>query len=221
MFFKANFYYITMLFVKEDKMPYSTFTFEKIKKDLSLSTIDKMGLFSHITGVETDEMFSKSLTEDNIPIGLAINTEKARSELIIMPMLLELRKMMNKQISLFSGIEFNVDEEVGLNGVCDFVVSLSSEQFFLDAPVVVIVEAKKEDITKGLPQCIAEMRASQIFNEKRENQIETVYGVVTTGSNWKFLKLQNQTVYIDFDEYHIKEFNKIMGILLTMCLKKA
>ncbi|MBF0100886.1 MAG: hypothetical protein HQK77_08270 [Desulfobacterales bacterium] len=202
-------------------MPYSTFTFEKIKKDLSLSTIDKMGLFSHITGVETDEMFSKSLTEDNIPIGLAINTEKARSELIIMPMLLELRKMMNKQISLFSGIEFNVDEEVGLNGVCDFVVSLSSEQFFLDAPVVVIVEAKKEDITKGLPQCIAEMRASQIFNEKRENQIETVYGVVTTGSNWKFLKLQNQTVYIDFDEYHIKEFNKIMGILLTMCLKKA
>ncbi len=202
-------------------MSYSNFTFDKVKKELNLIPTDKTGLFSHIDEAEPDEFFSKSLKEDNIPLGLAINTEKARSELIITPVLLELRKMMNKQISLFSGIEFNVVEEQGLNGICDFIVSLSVEQFFLDAPVVVIVEAKKEDITKGLPQCIAEMRASQIFNERRDNQIETIYGVVTTGSNWKFLKLQNQTVYIDFDEYHIKELNKIMGILFSMCQKKA
>lgn len=128
--------------------------------------------------------------------------------------------MLNKQISLFSGIEFDVAEEYGLSGVCDFILSLSPEQFFLDAPIVVIVEAKKEDLTKGLPQCIAEMRASQIFNRKRENQIETIYGVVTTGSIWKFLELQNQTVYIDFDEYHIKELDKIIGILFSMCQKK-
>jgi hypothetical protein len=202
-------------------MAYSNFTFDKVRKDLNLITKDKSGLFSHITEVKADEYFSKSLKEDNIPLGLAINTEKARSELIIAPVLLELRKMMNKQVSLFSGIEFDVVEEQGLNGVCDFIVSLSSEQFFLDAPIVVIVEAKKEDITKGLPQCIAEMRASQIFNGRRENQIETVYGVVTTGSNWKFLKLQNQTVYIDFDEYHIKELDKIMGILFSMCQKNT
>jgi len=202
-------------------MAYSNFTFDKVKKDLNLTTVDKTGLFSHITEAETDEYFSKFFKEDNIPLGLAINTEKARSELIITPVLLELRRMMDKQISLFSGIEFDVADEQGLNGVCDFIVSLSVEQFFLDAPVVVIVEAKKEDITKGLPQCIAEMRAAQIFNEKRENRIETVYGVVTTGSNWKFMKLQNQTVYIDFDEYHIKELNSIIGILFSMCQKKA
>jgi len=202
-------------------MAYSNFTFDKIRKELNLMTEDKTGLFSHITEVQADEYFSKSLKEDNIPLGLAINTEKARSELIIAPVLLELRKMTNKQISLFSGIEFDVIEEQGLNGICDFIISLSSEQFFLDAPIVVIVEAKKEDITKGLPQCIAEMRASQIFNGRRENQIETIYGVVTTGSNWKFLKLQNQTVYIDFDEYHIKELNKIMGILFSMCQKNS
>ncbi len=201
-------------------MAYSNFTFDKIRKDLNLMTEDKTGLFSHITEVKTDEYFSKSLKEYNIPLGSAINTEKARSELIIAPVLLELKKMMNKQISLFSGIEFDVAEEHGLNGVCDFIVSLSPEQFFLDAPIVVIAEAKKEDITKGLPQCIAEMRASQIFNGKRENQIGTVYGVVTTGSIWKFLELQNQTVYIDFDEYHIKELDKIMGILFSMCQKK-
>jgi hypothetical protein len=38
--------------------------------------------------VKADEYFSKSLKEDNIPLGLAINTEKARSELIIAPVLL-------------------------------------------------------------------------------------------------------------------------------------
>jgi hypothetical protein len=206
---------------KRRKMAYSNFTFDKIRKELNLMTEDKTGLFSHIAEVKADEYFSKSLKEDNIPLGLAINTEKARSELIIAPVLLELRKMTNKQISLFSGIEFDVIEEQGLNGVCDFIVSLSPEQFFLDAPIVVIVEAKKEDITKGLPQCIAEMRASQIFNGRRENQIETIYGVVTTGSNWKFLKLQNQTVYMDFDEYHIKELDKIMGILFSMCQKNS
>jgi hypothetical protein len=202
-------------------MAYSNFTFDKIRKELNIIIKDKTGLFSHITEVKTDEYFSKSLKEDNVPLGLAINTEKARSELIIAPVLLELRKMTDKQVSLFSGIEFDVIEEQGLNGVCDFIISLSSEQFFLDAPVVVIVEAKKEDITKGLPQCIAEMKASQIFNGRRENQIETIYGVVTTGSNWKFLKLQNQTVYIDFDEYHIKELDKIMGILFSMCQKNT
>ena len=202
-------------------MAYSNFTFDKVRKELNLITENKTGLFSHIAEVKVDEYFSKSLKEDNIPLGLAINTEKARSELIIAPVLLELRKMMNKQISLFSGIELDVVEEQGLNGVCDFIISLSSEQFFLDAPIVVIAEAKKEDITKGLPQCIAEMRASQIFNGRRENQIETIYGVITTGNNWKFLKLQNQTVYIDFDEYHIKELNKIMGILFSMCHKNS
>jgi len=198
-------------------MAYSSFTFDKIRKELHLTTEDKAGLFSHIAEVEIDEYFLKHLKKDNIPLGLAINTEKARSELIITPVLLELRKMTNRRISLFSGIQFDVIEEQGLNGVCNFIVSLSVEQFFLDAPVVVIVEAKKENIIKGLPQCIAEMRAAQIFNEKRENQIETVYGIVTTGSNWKFLKLQNQMVSIDFDEYHIKELNRIMGILLSMC----
>jgi hypothetical protein len=85
--------------------------------------------------VKADEYFSKSLKEDNIPLGLAINTEKARSELIIAPVLLELRKMTNKHVSLFSGIEFDVVEELGLNGACDFIVSLSSEHNNRSLPI--------------------------------------------------------------------------------------
>ena len=60
------------------------------------------------------------------------------------------------------------------------------------------------------------MKAAQLFNEKKGHHIPTLYGVVTTGSLWKFLKLEDQTIYIDLDEYYIKELHKIMGILLAM-----
>lgn len=82
-------------------MAYSNFTFDKIRKELNLITEDKTGLFSHITEVKTDEYFSKCLKEDNVPLGLAINTEKARSELIIAPVLLELKKMTDNGESVF------------------------------------------------------------------------------------------------------------------------
>ena len=55
----------------------------------------------------------------------------------------------------FSGIEFNVDAENGLTGVCDFLVSLSPARFVLEAPVIILVEAKKDDLTVGLGQCVA------------------------------------------------------------------
>jgi len=70
----------------------------------------------------------------------------------------------------------------------DYIISLSKEQFFLDIPIITIVEAKNEKINLGLPQCIAEMKAAQIFNQtKGSKQFKKIFGVVTTGSNWKFL----------------------------------
>lgn len=77
-----------------------------------------------------------------VPLARAINTEKARSELMIANILVEARKRLNHQISLFSGIEFNVDKASDLNGFCDFMISASPEQLMLNAPVITIVEAK-------------------------------------------------------------------------------
>jgi len=117
---------------------------------------------------------------------------------------------------LFSGVEFNVDPPRGLNGVCDFIITRSSEQFFIRVPAIVIVEAKNENITGGLGQCIATMLAARVFNAQEDQSISPVYGVVTSGSIWKFLQLLGHTVYIDLEDYYINNAGKILGILMHM-----
>jgi hypothetical protein len=156
------------------------------------------------------------ILRENIPLGLAINTEKARSELLISPILVELRKTLGHKISLFSGIEFNIDPSRGLNGVCDFLISASPTQIMLTAPIIQIVEAKNENIKSGIPQCIAEMRAAQIFNEQKHTPFPTIYGVVTIGSSWKFMQLRENSITIDIMEYFIDNVEKILGILRFM-----
>jgi hypothetical protein len=196
-------------------MSYSDFTLQKIVKDFQLVLHERIDLFAQVPESALSDYFAMTLKE-NVPLALAINTEKARSELIIAVVLVELRKMLNYQISLFSGVELNVDPPRGLNGVCDFIITRSPEQFFISAPAIVIVEAKNENITGGLGQCIATMLAARLFNAQEDQAIFPVYGAVTSGSVWKFLHLVDNTLYIDLEEYHINDVGKILGILMHM-----
>jgi hypothetical protein len=152
----------------------------------------------------------------NVSLATSITTEKARSELIVMPVLVELKRALRPDISLFSGVELSVDPGAGLTGICDFLISASPEQFFVKAPVVVLVEAKNESLRDGMGQCVAEMVAAAMFNEREGNAIETVYGAVTTGTNWKFSSLTGKTLRIDMIEYLIDQPGKILGILASM-----
>jgi len=111
---------------------------------------------------------------------------------------------------------FSFDKDRGLNGYCDFILSRSAEQFYLETPVVTIVEAKNENITAGLGQCIAEMYGATIFNEREGNQIACIYGAVTIGDEWKFIKLQENTAYIDLVKYYVNDIKKIVAILVKM-----
>lgn len=194
-------------------MAYSDFTLIKFKKDFNINIDEKTDLFFNIEPVQISDKLTSTL-EETTELALAINTEKARSEMIITPILLEVRRNANYQISLFSGTDFNVDAEKGLNGYCDFVISRSKEQLTINAPVIIIVEAKNENIKGGLGQCMAAMLAAQIFNEREGNNIKTIYGAVTTGDIWKFLKLEGTNLFVDLNNYYIKELNKILGILV-------
>lgn len=191
-------------------MPYSAFkSLDELKQSFSLQVNSAGALFADVPAIILSDAL-KTILEDQIPLALNINTEKARSELIISPLLVEVRRLLNRQISLFSGIDFNVDDARGLNGFCDFILSKSPDQVFLEKPVICVVEAKNENIKSGFAQCAAEMIAAQLFNH---DSLTPIYGVVTTGSNWKFLKLEQQTLFIDYDEYLISQTDKILGIL--------
>ncbi len=193
-------------------MAYSDFTLNNIKKIFSLNIVEEVDVFATIPPLECSNLL-KDILQVNTSLALAINTEKARSEMLISPVLIEFRRQLKPLISLFSGIEFNVDSSLGLNGVCDFLLSLSSEQLFLSNPVVIVVEAKKENLNNGIGQCVAEMIAAQLFNEQEGNSTRTIFGTVTTGDKWKFLQLQGNNLVIDLTEYYLQNINQILGIL--------
>jgi hypothetical protein len=201
-------------------MAYSKFTLKKAKEDFDLTFVEDRDLFSQVPARELSEALKATLAE-NVPLALSINTEKARSEMIISPILIELRKVFERKISLFSGVSFTVDEEKELNGNCDFLISCSSEQLFITSPVVTIVEAKNENFNLGMGQCVAEMVAAKLFNEREQSEVSWIYGVVTTGNVWKFLKLDQSTVYIDIREYHVDDVAKVLGILSKMVNQEA
>ncbi|MBW4647247.1 MAG: hypothetical protein KME06_00895 [Kastovskya adunca ATA6-11-RM4] len=193
-------------------MAYSDFTLAKVIKTFGLTISEKVNIFAEVPEFNSSDYLKETL-QYNLPLALAINTEKSRSEMIIAPVLIELKKRLTHPISLFSGVDFTVDASQGLNGTCDFLISRSPEQLFINAPVITIVEAKKEDINAGLGQCVAEMLAARLFNEREGNPIHKIYGTVTTGDRWKFLKLEEQIIEIDLGEYFLNNVNKILGIL--------
>jgi hypothetical protein len=196
-------------------MVYSDFTtLTKVREAFGLTIEESINLFTDTPEVLPSSHLQTTLNE-NVFLATAINTEKARAELIIAPVLLELRRIFDFQIGFFSGSEFNVDLQAGLSGYCDYILTASKESYEIRTPVVTLAEAKNESIKSGLGQCIAEMVAAQIFNQRNGEAIESIYGAVTTGTDWKFLKLTDQTIWIDKRDYFINEVSQILGILTT------
>ncbi len=201
-------------------MAYSNFrNLADVQGRFALELHTQERLFAQVPEVEPSEKLTLDL-EDKVSLALQIDTEKARSEMLIIPILVEIVRRHRPEISLFSGIEFNVVPEKDLNGFCDFLISRSSNQRMVTYPIIVIVEAKAGIISSGLPQCLAEMVAAQTFNAKAADGgfEQPVYGAVTTGSTWQFLKLRQHIAWLDSDEYYLKELPKLLGILTSMVM---
>jgi len=190
-------------------MAYSDFTLKDIKTRFEIEIEEEQTLFADAS-VNVVPDFLNELLRNWVPLAHAIGTEKARSEFIIAPILATIKQ--TQRISLFSGVSLNVEPEKGLNGICDFILSLSSEQLALTAPLVMLVEAKNENINAGIPQCMAEMIAARLFNKRENTMISTIYGCVTTGTVWKFLDYRDKTLRVDKEDYYIREVDKLLGI---------
>jgi hypothetical protein len=192
-------------------MAFSDFTFPQVQQDLGLA-LDETDLFSPVPALSLREDFVTTIAE-GATVALAVNTEKAKSEFIIAPVLLEVRRLCRGAVGLFSGVALDVEPAKGLSGVCDFLLTKPAHQFVLSAPVLAVVEAKNDNLRNGLGQCIATTYAATLYNQRAGSPSATVCGVVTTGSAWKFLRLQGTTVTIDLKEYYIDNVGKLVGVL--------
>ncbi len=194
-------------------MSYSDFTVGKVKQTFGIQTIEGKPFFPTIVPIEPTSTLLEVL-EETLPLAVALPSEKAKSELLISPILVEVRKHLKRQISLFSGQEFTVDASVGLSGICDFLISRSIEQLEIESPVIVLVEAKKADINSGMGQCMAEMVAAQKFNQNAGEQPSPIYGCVTSGLLWRFLKLETNQMTVDMKDYSLEPVADLIGKLV-------
>ena len=197
-------------------MSYSEFTsIIKVKQAFGLTTVEGPRFLPQISPIDPSATLTDFLA-NSLPVAVATGSEKARSEMIITPVLLEVRKILQQNISLFSGEDFTVDYETGLNGICDYLISRSPEMLEIEAPAVAVVEAKKADLKTGIGQCVAEMVAMQKFNEAKGKPISVIYGSVSNGTQWRFLKLEEKIVSIDLNDYALPPVDEILGMLVWM-----
>ena len=192
-------------------MAYSDFkTLDQVHKELGITIRGDNKLYLRIEPVVLTSWFRETMNMAYTK-ALRINTESARQALIVDNVLLEVSQHVT--MSFFLDNAFNVESSKGLTGNPDGIISQSPNDLYITAPVVVLVEAKKSDLGSALPQCVAEMEAARIFNEREGLEIAPVYGVVTDGVLWQFLSLQEQTVTIDSYLYNFDDGSKIVGIL--------
>lgn len=194
-------------------MAYSDFNLSRVREVFGLVVEEPKSLFLKMLPTKASDYLTTSLDE-NLALATALNTEKARSEMIIAPVLLEVRRQLNFEIGFFSGTEFNIDPVHGLTGYCDYILSTIKDSYEVRSPVLMLVEAKNENIKAGLGQCAAEMIAAQLVNVKAGLAEQAVYGCVTTGTDWKFMQLCDRTLKIDQRDYFINEISVILSIFL-------
>ncbi len=191
---------------------YSNFTPDDIK---ALGIRMEAGQFmSNIAHILPSDFLLQSLAySKDVPL----STEKAKSEFIIAPILNEIRRRNADKTTFFSGYTFNVDVKRGLKGRCDFIFSLDSKALSISVPLFCVIEAKNDtpDDANNFAQCIAEMYAARLFNEKRNNtQITSIYGAVSNGFDWIFMKLEHDTATIDASHrYYANNLPELLGVL--------
>ena len=130
----------------------------------------------------------------------------------MVPILLAGRELTGDRFAIFSGQRLDVDPERGLMGECDFILAIGPPVPPLRAPIATIVEAKKNDVEAGLGQCIAQMVAARRFNEAAGRSDAPVFGCVTTGETWQFLRLAEPHALLDRKRYYLDNVGGILGV---------
>jgi hypothetical protein len=189
---------------------YANFDFDDLK-DLGLQVGEKPFIHEIKYTSITPSAYLQTTIQRNLRRKL--RSEKAKSEFLISPILSELEELNLSRFSLYSGYKFNVEPKQGLSGFCDFVLSFEPTAFRIEAPVFCIVEAKNENLESGIPQCVAELYAAQIFNNRAGKSRPILYGAVTFGHEWKFIRFMDSEAQVDTSVFYLNQLDQILGIM--------
>ena len=201
-------------FIPPDPRPmtYSDYTVGLVEKGFGI-TMRQAELFAGVKAVTPPSWLADSLGRG---MQLALISEKARSEFIVGPVLLASRELCQNRFAIYSGHRLDVDPQSGLAGECDFLLAETEPLPELHSPLATIVEAKKNDIESGLGQCAAQMVGARRFNEIEGQPPRPIFGCITTGEVWFFLKLEDQTLWVDRKRYLINEVGSILAAIQAM-----
>ena len=192
-------------------MAFSDFTLETAQQKLGITT-EPADLFPTLPNVSVPTWLPEMLARGT---QLALVSEKSRSEFIVAPILTATRELAETPLSIYSGYRLDVDPERGLVGECDFILAIAPPVLPLRAPIATVVQAKKNDIEAGLGQCVAEMVAASLFNQAA-GAAASMFGCVTTGETWQFLKLDGSVVQIDRRRFYLDNLPGILSALRTI-----
>jgi hypothetical protein len=193
-------------------LAFSDFTLELVQQKLGVTT-EPADLFPDLPPVAVPTWLPDTLARGT---SLALISEKARSEFIVAPILTACRELVAVPVAIYSGQRLDVDAAKGLIGECDFILAIAPPVLPLRAPLATVVEAKKNDIEAGLGQCVAQMVAADLFNQAAGRQSAPVFGCVTTGEAWQFLRLAGPVAQIDQRRYYIDNLPGVLGAFLAI-----
>jgi hypothetical protein len=192
-------------------MAYSDFTLDDLERKFGIKN-NKGKLFENISLIQPSQRLKEDL---ELAAELPLRSEKAKSESIVLPILIELRRRNNKYFTIYSGETLNGDELSGLKGECDFILAKDVNSYTMNYPIMQVVEAKKNDIEEGIKQCAAQLLGAKKFNENKGVQLEKLYGCATTGDDWVFLTLTHE-VCVDARKYYLTDIEELLGIFQSI-----
>lgn len=139
---------------------------------------------------------------------VSLESEMARREVLISPILLEVATSINARVN----IEYSIDVSQYLKGELDYYLE-STDQ-------LLVIEAKKSDLTRGFVQLAAELIALDQWTD-RTNPL--LYGAVTTGDSWIFgcFDRAHRTITQDLKIYRVPEDLPHLVLILAGILTNA
>ena len=189
-------------------MAYRDFREKDLKEKFNLRQKYQPVFSSPVVAIVPSQRLLDALADAKL---ITLSTEKAVSEQIVAPILAEMKRRNPLLIQIFSGEIINADRNIGLNGEIDFIITRATDTIEPQAPILSVTEAKIGKIEKAIPQAASQMLGARVFNQKNDETLAVIHGLITDGTSWLFLRLEGTLLTINDTLYYTNTLPDLLG----------